>query len=106
MYDWANSAMVTLIVTAVFPIFYKSVSAAGLPDAESGELAVEVRHASFEDWWEPYTFGIGPAGAYVAALSPGDRKRLEHRCRDLLPEPPFTTRAVAHAARAVVPGER
>ena len=33
MYDWANSAMVTLIVTAVFPIFYKSVSAAGLPDA-------------------------------------------------------------------------
>lgn len=33
MYDWANSAMVTLIVTAVFPIFYKSVSAAGLEDA-------------------------------------------------------------------------
>jgi UMF1 family MFS transporter len=33
MYDWANSAMVTLIVTAVFPIYYKSVLAAGLPDA-------------------------------------------------------------------------
>ncbi|HEX9894502.1 MAG TPA: MFS transporter [Gemmatimonadales bacterium] len=32
MYDWANSAMVTLIVTAVFPIFYKSVTAVGLPD--------------------------------------------------------------------------
>ena len=30
MYDWANSAMVTLIVTAVFPIFYKRVTAAGL----------------------------------------------------------------------------
>lgn len=35
MYDWANSAMVTLIVTAVFPIFYKSVAASGLPDAEA-----------------------------------------------------------------------
>jgi len=35
MYDWANSAMVTLIVTAVFPIFYKSVAASGVPDAEA-----------------------------------------------------------------------
>lgn len=32
-YDWANSAMVTLIVTAVFPIFYKSVAAADLADS-------------------------------------------------------------------------
>ena len=32
MYDWANSAMVTLIVTAVFPIFYKRVAADGLSD--------------------------------------------------------------------------
>ena len=79
-------------------------AAAGLPDAETGELAVEARYASFEDWWEPYTFGVGPAGAYLASLSPGDRERLEHRCRELLPEPAFTTRAVAHAARAVVRG--
>jgi UMF1 family MFS transporter len=33
MYDWANSAMVTLIMTAIFPIFYKQVAASGLPDA-------------------------------------------------------------------------
>jgi UMF1 family MFS transporter len=31
MYDWANSAMVTIIVTAIFPIFYSSVAAQGLP---------------------------------------------------------------------------
>ncbi len=30
MYDWANSAMLTVVVTAVFPIFYSSVAAAGL----------------------------------------------------------------------------
>ncbi len=30
MYDWANSAFLTVIVTAVFPIFYSSVASAGL----------------------------------------------------------------------------
>ena len=32
MYDWANSAMATTIVAAVFPIFYYNVAGAGLPD--------------------------------------------------------------------------
>ena len=40
MYDWANSAMVTTIITAVFPIYYVSVAAAELPDREAtGQLA-------------------------------------------------------------------
>jgi UMF1 family MFS transporter len=30
MYDWANSAFLTVIVTAVFPIFYSSVASAGV----------------------------------------------------------------------------
>ena len=77
-------------------------AAAGLPDADSGELAVEASHPTFEDWWEPYTLGVGPAGVHVASLSAADRDRLRDRCRELLPEPPFTTRAVALAARAVV----
>lgn len=33
MYDWANSAMVTTIVTAVFPIYFAKVAAAGLEPA-------------------------------------------------------------------------
>jgi UMF1 family MFS transporter len=33
MYDWANSAFVLIIITAVFPLYYQSVCAAGLdPD--------------------------------------------------------------------------
>jgi MFS transporter, UMF1 family len=32
MYDWANSAMVTTVVAAVFPIFYYNVAGAGLPE--------------------------------------------------------------------------
>jgi UMF1 family MFS transporter len=31
MYDWANSAMVTTIITAVFPLFYSGVANRGLP---------------------------------------------------------------------------
>lgn len=34
LYDWANSALFTVVVTAVFPIFYRQVAAAGLDDAE------------------------------------------------------------------------
>jgi len=30
MYDWANSAFLTVVVTAVFPIYYRSVAAKGL----------------------------------------------------------------------------
>jgi UMF1 family MFS transporter len=33
MYDWANSAMVTTIIGAVFPIYFSKVAAAGLPPA-------------------------------------------------------------------------
>jgi UMF1 family MFS transporter len=33
MYDWANSAVQTTIIAAVFPIYYQKVAAAGLPDA-------------------------------------------------------------------------
>ena len=29
MYDWANSAMVTTIIAAVFPIYYVSVACSG-----------------------------------------------------------------------------
>jgi UMF1 family MFS transporter len=35
MYDWANSAFWSTIITAVFPEFFASVAAAGLPPAEA-----------------------------------------------------------------------
>ncbi|MBA3554156.1 MAG: hypothetical protein H0W29_05305, partial [Gemmatimonadales bacterium] len=36
MYDWANSAVQTTIITAVFPIYFVKVAGAGL--AESGAV--------------------------------------------------------------------
>ena len=72
---------------------------AGLRVIEETVLAVRVEHASFEEWWEPFTLGVGPAGAYVVGLADGDRDALRERCRSRLPSPPFTMTARAWAVR-------
>ena len=72
---------------------------AGLRDIEESSLTVRVEHASFEEWWEPYTLGVGPAGDYVAALDPERRDELRERCREKLPPAPFTV-TFAPGARA------
>lgn len=74
-------------------------SAAGLEDVESTALEVSREHPTFEEWWEPYVEGVGPAGAYVAALDPERRAELRERCRTLLPEAPFVFTSHAWAAR-------
>ena len=75
------------------------LESAGLHSVESGVLHVEVDHPSFEAWWEPFTLGVGPAGAHVASLDEADRARLRERCRDLLPDGSFVLSAQAWAAR-------
>lgn len=72
---------------------------AGLSDVQSSAVVAELEHASFEEWWEPYTAGVGPAGAYVAALDAERQAALRDRCRALLPDGPFTMTSVAWAAR-------
>jgi SAM-dependent methyltransferase len=71
----------------------------GLRDVEETALSVGVEHPSFEEWWEPFTLGVGPAGAYVAGLDQDDRARLREHLRAALPTPPFTLTARAWAAR-------
>jgi SAM-dependent methyltransferase len=76
---------------------------AGLADVEQAVLKAEVEHPSFEEWWEPFTLGVGPAGAYVARLDSERRGLLRELCRKRLPAAPFLVEARAWAARAVVP---
>jgi SAM-dependent methyltransferase len=71
---------------------------AGLADVRETALAAPVGYETFEAWWEPFTLGVGPAGAYLAALAPEARDDLRERCRALLPDPPFTVEAWAWAA--------
>lgn len=72
---------------------------AGLRDVESVELGVTVTHPSFEEWWEPYLHGVGPAGDVVAALGGDGRARLEEVLRRRLGAGPFDVTAVAYAVR-------
>ena len=57
---------------------------------------------SFEVWWEPYTRGVGPAGAYVAGLDDAAREALRATSHAELGDGPFTITARAWAVRGVV----
>lgn len=73
--------------------------AAGLHEIAETALSVSLEHASFEEWWEPFTRGVGPAGSYAASLDPERQAELRERCRSLLPVAPFVLTARAWAAR-------
>ena len=75
---------------------------AGLTEIEEGIETVRSEYATFDEWWEPYTLGVGPAGAHAAGLDPELRERVREACRARLPEPPFTIAATAWAVRGVV----
>jgi len=76
---------------------------AGLASVDDTSLSITVPHPSFDDWWEPFTFGVGPAGSYVAGLDATRQIELRDRCRHMLPSGPFTLRARAWAARGLAP---
>jgi ubiquinone/menaquinone biosynthesis C-methylase UbiE len=78
---------------------------AGLEDVTTGELAVETRYADFDDFWEPFLGGVGPAGVYTASLDDERRIALREECRRRLgsPDGPFTLAARACAVRGLVP---
>lgn len=75
-------------------------AAAGLVDVEASVLTVHVPFATFDQWWQPYTGGVGPAGAYVARLDPEQRERLRDRCATRRPPAPFVVDASAWCVRA------
>jgi len=77
-------------------------AAAGLRDVEETALQVSVEHPTFEEWWEPFTLGVGPAGAYVASRDEDGRAQLREACRAGFPDPPFVVTAQAWTARGVV----
>jgi SAM-dependent methyltransferase len=75
--------------------------AAGLREVEESALSVRVEHPSFEDWWEPFTLGVGPAGAFTAGLGAARQAELRELCRLRLPPAPFVPPARAWVARGV-----
>lgn len=78
---------------------------AGLRDVQETTLTVTSRYRDFDELWTSLLAGIGPAGAYTVAQSPGDRATLRDALYERLggPTGPLTLAAVARAARGRVP---
>ncbi len=77
------------------------LDAAGLRQVQHDVLSVDVQYASFDEWWDPFLFGVGPAGAYVTRLGTARRDRLRDLCRRGLPAAPFAMSAQAWAVRGL-----
>lgn len=77
-------------------------TAVGFQDVDETALEISVQHSDFEEWWVPFTAGVGPAGFYFASLAPEEQGELQERCRAALQDGPFTLTARAWAARGVV----
>jgi ubiquinone/menaquinone biosynthesis C-methylase UbiE len=75
---------------------------AGLHEIDENVLSVSVEHESFEEWWEPFGLGVGPAGSFTAGLDAKRQAQLRERCRERLPAAPFAITARAWAARSLV----
>ena len=82
-------------------------SRAGLINITEEPLMIDQAYSSFNDYWEPFTNGAGPGGAYVVSLSEDRRQQLEARMRKRLlgdrQDGPFTLRARAWCVRGEVP---
>ncbi|GAA1921514.1 class I SAM-dependent methyltransferase [Nocardioides marmoribigeumensis] len=57
---------------------------AGLADVTEEAVDLSVGFPSLEEWWHPFTLGVGPAGVYVASLDEAHREALMRRCGERL----------------------
>jgi SAM-dependent methyltransferase len=80
---------------------------AGLINVKEEPLVIDQAYSSFNDYWEPFTKGAGPGGAYVVSLSEDRRQELEARMRKRLlgnrQDGAFTLRTKAWCVRGEVP---
>ncbi len=80
----------------------RSLAQAGLREVREAVVEARIIHPTFDDWWEPFELGVGPAGAFVASLAPDERAWLTARLRDVVPAQGFAQEARAWAARGTV----
>jgi SAM-dependent methyltransferase len=55
---------------------------AGWPSATVVPIEIETRFGSFEDFWQPFTLGAGPAPGYCVSLPEDKRAALKARLMD------------------------
>jgi SAM-dependent methyltransferase len=80
---------------------------AGLRAVETCAIDGEGRFRDFDDYWNPFLRGIGPAPGYCAALPADRREALRARLHERLArssDGPVVMRTRAFAVRGTVPG--
>lgn len=60
-------------------------AAAGLRDGTVGAIEIETTFTDFDDYWQPFLGGQGPAPAHAASLDDASRARLREGLRERLP---------------------
>lgn len=78
------------------------LGAAGLASVTQTAIPVTRAFPAFEEWWHPFTLGLGPGGVYVASLDERRTAALRERCRAMLPGGAFALEASAWAACGTV----
>src|SRR5690242_6797966 len=76
---------------------------AGIKDVRGAEQPAVVEHQTFDEWFEPFTLGVGPAGSYLVGLDAERRAAVRERCLRDLGDGPFTIPAFVWAAVGVSP---
>jgi ubiquinone/menaquinone biosynthesis C-methylase UbiE len=78
---------------------------AGLHDVREAELVAEADYSDFEDFWTPFTLGVGPIGIHYESLEATQREAVRSECLRLLDPPPgpFTLQATCWFAAGEVP---
>ena len=74
----------------------------GLEQVVSGALTASAGYTNFEDFWDPLTFGVGPAGQHLQSLTDAQRSVVREALRARLPDGPFSLDARAWYARGRV----
>lgn len=81
---------------------------AGLTNVEGRPLEAVMHFQNFQDFWNPFLLGQGPAGAYAAKLDPERQQELRRAVLRELSLPsetvPFDLPARVWAASGMVPG--
>jgi SAM-dependent methyltransferase len=76
----------------------KLFAGAGLEGVEVTPIDIPTHFANFDDYWQPFLGGQGPAPAYAMSLDEEARVRLRDRIRERIPT--TTNGAIALIARA------
>lgn len=82
---------------------------AGLVDVHVAPIEIPTLFADFDDLWQPFLGGQGPAPGYCASLSANARDALREQLRGMLPRRPDGTiplQARAWAGRGYFPEQR